>query len=262
MENLRPSIIAGNWKMYKTIEEACSFIKTIGEILPTIDAEVLLAVSFTALKPCIETAEKMNLKIGAQNMNDATEGAFTGEIAARMLQDVGAQFVLLGHSERRKLFHEDDTFINRKVLRALEAHILPILCVGETFEEREDGKTEEVLSRQLQEGLNGVEGVSKLYIAYEPVWAIGTGRAATAEIAEEAHAFIRRTLQELYGEEFAQKVVILYGGSVSPDNADSFLKEEDVDGLLIGSASLKTESFAKILALCKNSEPNVESEEP
>jgi len=249
----RRCVIAGNWKMYKTIDQALSFLDVIIPVVPKSTADVLLAVPFTCIESAAKKAAESSLLIGAQNMNDAEDGAFTGEVAASMLKEAGAKFVLLGHSERRTIFKESDEFINRKVKRAQGCGLIAILCVGETNEEREGEKTKDVLRRQLTRCLEGVKyEAGKLMIAYEPVWAIGTGKAATVTIAEEAHAFCRSVLQEIYGEEAARGISILYGGSVNPTNAAAFLQEPDVDGLLIGSASLAAESFAKILELRQN----------
>lgn len=251
----RPCLIAGNWKMYKTIEQALHFIETLAPTCETASCEVMLAVPFTALKAASDLASSTKIIIGAQNMNDATEGAFTGEIAAEMIKDAGAKFVLLGHSERRRLFSETNSFINRKVKRALASNLRPLLCIGETFEEREEGKTEAVLQNQLQECLEGVtkEAKDSLIVAYEPIWAIGTGKAATPELAREAHAFCRKMLEELWTKKAAQDIPLLYGGSVNPQNAEGYLEMDDIDGLLIGGASLQPDSFAKIIALRQNS---------
>lgn len=240
--------------MYKTIDEALAFIDKIAPIAAVDGSSVFLAVPFTAIKSAADKATGSPIVIGAQNMNDASEGAFTGEVAASMLKDAGASFVLLGHSERRRIFKEDNGFINRKVKRALHSSLQPIVCVGETFEEREAGKTEEVIKKQLVECLEGIsnEMAVSLIIAYEPVWAIGSGKAATPTIAEEVHGYIRELLGSLFGEDVAVKIPILYGGSVNPENAKEFLNEENIDGLLIGSASLHAESFAKIVELCQN----------
>lgn len=242
--------------MYKTIDEALAFIDQIAPSVSTDGCSVFLAVPFTAIKSAADSAKGSSVVIGAQNMNDASEGAFTGEVAASMLKDAGASFVLLGHSERRRIFKEDNAFINRKVKRALESALQPIICIGETFEEREAGKTHEVIKKQLLECLEGVskENAATLIIAYEPVWAIGSGKAATSIIAEEAHLYIREVVSDLFGEDIAVKLPILYGGSVNSENAKEFLKEADIDGLLIGSASLHPETFAKIVGLCQNSQ--------
>lgn len=246
----RPCIIAGNWKMYKTIDQTLSFIDQIAPIAEKSSCQVFLAVPFTAIKQASEHAQGTKIIIGAQNMNDATEGAFTGEVAALMLKDAGAQFVILGHSERRAIFHETNDFINRKVKRALASDLQAILCIGETFEERQNKQTEEVLKLQLEECLAGVkkEAAKLLIIAYEPRWAIGTGLSASVKDAESASQFCKKVLQEILGA----KVPLLYGGSVVPDNAEGYLASDDLDGLLIGSASLQSESFAKILTLREN----------
>lgn len=252
----RPCVIVGNWKMYKTIEEALSFVDGIKAIVDEADCTVILAVPFTAIRPMAEKVAQTKIAIAAQNMNDASEGAFTGEVSGEMLKEAGADFVILGHSERRRLYAETNEFINRKVKRALECGLKPILCIGETFEEREAGKTEAVLEKQLTECLGGVsqESQNALMISYEPVWAIGTGKAASPDIVEEAQAFCRSVLSSLLGDSAGDKVPILYGGSVNPENANKYLEEQDIDGLLIGSASLMSESFAKIIRLRQNVE--------
>ncbi|MDB6081140.1 MAG: tpiA [Chlamydiia bacterium] len=251
----RRRVICGNWKMYKTIDQALHFIDELSPIVANANCNVYLAVPFTAIKLMADKAKELHISIGAQNMNDATEGAFTGEVAALMVKDAGASFVLLGHSERRRVFKEDNAFINRKVKRALQSDLEPILCIGETFEEREEGRTQEVLKEQLTACLNGVdrELAKKLIVAYEPVWAIGSGKAATSEIAEEIQSFCRETLASLFDAEVADRTPLLYGGSVTSENSKDFLNQPNIDGLLIGSASLHPESFAKIIQLCQNS---------
>jgi triosephosphate isomerase (TIM) len=245
----RDVVIAGNWKMYKTIPEAESFVEKLSPAIADIPVKVYLAVPFTAIKPVSEKAEGTPVIIGAQNMNDASEGAFTGEIADKMLIDAGAKFVILGHSERRHIFGESSEFVNRKVLKALESGLQPILCVGETEEERDAGKTDEIVRQQLDESLKGIgsENVDSLMIAYEPVWAIGSGKTPSAQDAQKEHKFVREVVKELLGESIAEKIVIQYGGSVKPDNAKEFMDQPDIDGLLVGGASLTTESFAGIL---------------
>jgi triosephosphate isomerase len=242
-------VIIGNWKMYKTIEEAVSFVNKLAPEIKESKAAVYLAVPYTAIKSVVEAVKGTSIVVGGQNMNDATQGAFTGEIAVRMLLDLGAHFVLLGHSERRRFFHEDDAFINRKVDRALTDGLQPILCVGETAEERDQGKTEEVLTRQLKECLNNIDPsrIDSLMIAYEPVWAIGTGKIATTEQAQAMHQFCRHWIQETYGPQASAQLKILYGGSVTPENAAEMLKQADIDGLLVGGASLSVESFSQII---------------
>ncbi len=232
--------------MNKSLEEAKSFVEGLVPKLEESDV-VLLAVPFTLIKPSVDASAGSVLKIGAQNMNDASKGAFTGEVAALMLKEVGASFVLLGHSERRKYFGESNEFIHKKLLRAFKDRIDPILCIGETLDEREKGHTEGVLDSQLAEALEGVKNLRKLKIAYEPVWAIGTGETATPDIAQEAHHFIRQWLNGKYGEEVSSKLLLLYGGSVTEETCKTLLGEEDIDGLLIGGASLSLDSFVKIV---------------
>ncbi len=247
----RPCLIVGNWKMYKTIDQAVAFIDEITPLAETSSSKIMLAVPFTAINALAEKVKGTNIIIGAQNMNDATEGAFTGEVAAVMLKDAGAQFVLLGHSERRQIYHEDNALINRKVLRAFDCGLAPLLCVGESFEDRQEHKTHDVLRTQLTEALKGCskDAAKTLTVAYEPVWAIGTGLAATPELAEEAMHDIRQMLTEIFDSATAETVPLLYGGSANASNAENYLKCSEIDGLLIGSASLATDSFAKIISL-------------
>jgi triosephosphate isomerase len=239
--------------MNKTIQEAVKYVESLPSLLQGVTLPIWLAVPFTAIHA---VKEKLGAPyvVGAQNMNDATHGAFTGEIAGVMLKEAGAEFVLLGHSERRQYFHESDEFINRKVLRALEAALRPVLCIGEGYDEREGGQTRAVVERQLTQGLKGVTGehILECMIAYEPIWAIGTGKSATPEIVLETHATIRSVVASLFDEAIAANISILYGGSVSPASADSLAKTEGVDGFLIGTASLDPESFAKIAHLSEN----------
>lgn len=249
MESEASVIIAGNWKMYKTNIEAVDFIKKLGEKIAPTKAQVLLAVPFTAIASAAKEAEGSLIEIGAQNMNDASEGAFTGEVAAKMLIDAGAKFVILGHSERRRYFNEDNAFINRKVKRALQEGLKVILCVGESLSEREAEKTEEVLQNQLKACLDGVleDDIKNLIIAYEPVWAIGTGLNATAPVVEETHLVIRQILATLYSEEVVKRISIIYGGSVKPANALAYIDEPNIDGLLVGGASLDLDTFDQIV---------------
>ncbi len=241
----RECVIVGNWKMYKTIDESVGFVHALSKNLSDTAPAVYLAVPFTAIKPVAEAAGKHPIVVGAQNMNDASEGAFTGEIAARMLTNAGAKFVLLGHSERRQLFGETNALVNKKVRRALDEGLEPIVCVGETGPERESGQTDAVLRKQIEESLAGIkEGV---IVAYEPVWAIGTGKTATPEIAQEAHEKVRALIGEVCGATFAAKCTLLYGGSVKPDNAAALLAQHDIDGVLVGGASLDANSFAEIV---------------
>jgi triosephosphate isomerase len=235
--------------MHKTVEEAVSFVQQLLPNLKESNPKVSLAVPFTMIQALAKEAEGSPLIIGAQNMNDASQGAFTGEIAAKMLLDVGAQFVLLGHSERRHIFQEDNAFINRKLKRAIEDQLHPVLCIGETQKEHESTQTQDVLRQQITECLQDLqaEQLKNLTLAYEPVWAIGTGLSATPEIAQQAHAFCRQVLSEIFNADFANQIVIQYGGSVTPSNAKELLLQPDVDGLLIGGASLSLESFIKII---------------
>jgi triosephosphate isomerase len=250
MAGNRPCIIIGNWKMHKTIEEARSFIKNLlSSFQPAESTRVGLAVPYTVIFPAAEEVKGTALMVGAQNMNDASEGAFTGEIAGDMLKEAGAQFVLLGHSERRHLYCEDDDFINRKVKHAVEIGLQPILCIGETKEEYKAKETHSVIERQLTEGLKNIQPqqLQQLIIAYEPVWAIGNGHSANPEIAQEAQHFCRQILAKILTDELSQQIVIQYGGSVNPSNAHELLAQPDIDGLLIGGASLSLESFRQIV---------------
>ena len=246
---VRKLMITGNWKMHKTIKEAVNFAKELIPHLENYQGIIGLAVPFTIIQPLSLECANSPILIGAQNMNDASAGAFTGEIAAKMLIDVGAKFVLLGHSERRHLYQETNEFINRKISRAIIDGIQPVLCIGETQNEYESGKTNEILQVQLNECLKDFDAnqLKNLIIAYEPVWAIGTGHSATAEIAETVHAYIREELQNMYGAEFADQVIIQYGGSVNPSNASELLNQPNIDGLLIGGASLSLETFSQIV---------------
>lgn len=245
----RPKIITGNWKMYKTIDQTADFIKALAPLVENSSDEIFLAVPFTVIQTAVQAAKGTKLVIGAQNMNDATEGAFTGEIAAAMLKDAGAQFVVLGHSERRRYFHEDDAFINRKLKRAVKDGLRPVLCVGETLQEREENKTQESVKKQLTQGLADLASteLTNLILAYEPVWAIGSGLYATPQEAEEMHLFCRQVLAELFDPDFAATIPIQYGGSVNALNAKILMEQPDVDGLLVGGASLSLESFSQII---------------
>ena len=225
----------------------------VGEIIIEIgrqtEVDVLVCPPFTALESVGRKLEGSNIKIGAQNMHFETNGAFTGEVSAPMLRDLFVTHVILGHSERRALFGENDGFINQKVLTAIKNQLRPILCVGETLAEREAGDTLKVVQTQLEAGLEGVgkEHAPSVIIAYEPVWAIGTGKVATSDQAQEVHAYIRRLLTKLFGETIAQKVRILYGGSMKPSNAPELLAQKDIDGGLIGGASLESRSFVDLV---------------
>jgi len=240
---MRKLIIAGNWKMNKTISEAVDLAKQINS---SEKVDVIVAPPYTSLKAVADTG----IKTAAQNMHYEEEGAFTGEISPKMVKEL-CDYVVLGHSERRHKFMEDDAIINEKVRSALSIGLKVIFCVGETLEERKAGKTEELLEKQITEGLKGVENLDNVIIAYEPVWAIGTGQTASPEQADEVHKFMRAKLKEIYTEESANNVRILYGGSMKPENAKELLSLEDVDGGLIGGASLKAESFNDLIKIAE-----------
>ena len=240
----RRVIIAGNWKMHKTNPEAEELARGLKEkVTPREGVSMILFPPYTALERVGRVIRDSFIELGAQNIFYEKEGAFTGEVSAEMVKSAGCRYVIVGHSERRKYFQEDDEIVNKKVKSAILSGLIPLICVGETLEEREAGKEREVVSRQLREALEGIEG--EVVIAYEPVWAIGTGKTATPEIAQEMHAYIRGILEELWGEK-GRKVSILYGGSVKPSNIDSLMGEEEIDGVLVGGASLDVESFARI----------------
>lgn len=245
----RAVTIVGNWKMHKTSEESKSFIKELLPLIKDTPFKVYLAVPYTLIKPVAESLEESHVVVGAQNMNDADEGAFTGEIAGKMLADAGARFVILGHSERRKIFDESNDFINKKIKKALACHLQPILCIGETFDERESEKTDVVLKEQLTGCLKDLseEEVEKIIIAYEPIWAIGAGFPATSDVAEATIYSCRKLIEQIFGKETAAKVSIIYGGSVKPENTKQFLDRPNIDGLLVGGASLSAETFSKII---------------
>ena len=246
----RKKVIAGNWKMNKTATEAVTLAKDIiDEVGRETSVDIVLCPPFTALSAVAHVLEGQAVKLGGQNMHPAKNGAYTGEISAEMLRTLYATHVILGHSERRTYFGETDAFINQKVVTALAHELKPILCVGETLAEREAGATLAVVQRHVEGGLSGVkpEQITTVIIAYEPVWAIGTGKVATTAQAQEVHAFIRDLLTKLYGAPLAQKVRILYGGSMKPSNAAELLAEKDIDGGLIGGASLEAKSFIELV---------------
>ncbi|NGX35114.1 MAG: Triosephosphate isomerase [Candidatus Anoxychlamydiales bacterium] len=245
----KKSIVAGNWKMNKTHKEASEFIKNLAPLIQSARASAYIAPSFTALHDSITAAKDTNIIIGAQNMHDETDGAFTGEISGGMLKTLGIEFVILGHSERRHVFQEDNSFINRKVIRALKDGLQPILCIGETQKEREEKKTEVVLEEQFFKGIQNIskKDASNIILAYEPVWAIGTGKTATSEIAEHTHSFIRKLIIKHFDKEISKNMHILYGGSVKPQNVEELMQQENIDGVLVGGASLEYKSFAEIV---------------
>jgi triosephosphate isomerase len=247
---MRIPLIAGNWKMFKTVHEAVVFVKELrGTVKDIEDVEIVVGPAFTALHAAAEAARNSNISVAAQDMHWEREGAFTGEVSAAMILEAGAEHVIIGHSERRRLFGETDVIVNRKVTAAIAAGLTPIMCVGETLEERERDETLAVLDRQIKDGLDTVTGeqISELVVAYEPVWAIGTGRNATAAQAEEAHAHIRLRLRQWFGADAAGQCRVIYGGSVKPDNIRQLISEHDVDGALVGGASLDLKSFSDIV---------------
>src|SRR5262245_52140705 len=247
---MRKKLIAANWKMHKTPEEAVAFVRDLTALLPKHDRdEVLIVPPFISLSATIEAVKGSQIAVGAQNIYWQKEGAFTGEICATMLASIGCQHVIIGHSERRRYFGETDIDVNRKLRSALDAKLKPIVCIGELFEERESGLTERVLSRQVATTLCQISSadVDNFCFAYEPVWAIGTGKAATPEMAADAHAFIRKEAAKALGNCIATRLRILYGGSVNPDNATALMSKEEIDGALVGGASLDAKSFAGIV---------------
>ena len=247
---IRRKLIAGNWKMNKTSAEGVTLTKDIAEVIGREGSvDIVVCPPFTALESVGRALEGLSIKLGAQNMSAEKSGAFTGEVSAEMLRALFVTHVILGHSERRTLFGETDAVINKKTLAALANQLKPILCVGETLAEREAGATLAVVQRHVESGLQGVtaEQITSVVIAYEPVWAIGTGKVATTAQAQEVHAFIRDLLTKLYGAPLAQKVRILYGGSMKPSNAPELLAEKDIDGGLIGGASLEARSFIDLV---------------
>jgi triosephosphate isomerase (TIM) len=250
MNPKRKPILAGNWKMNKTIAEARDLAtKLIPLVSGARDREIVLAPTFTALQTVGEAIKGTNISLAAQNLFWEDKGAFTGEISAEMLLDLGCKYVIIGHSERRQYFGETDETVNKRVRQALNKGLLPIVCVGEMLSEREAGKANEVIDRQITGALKGVSAaeMKKIVTAYEPVWAIGTGKTATPEQANEIHAFIRGKIKSLYSADVAEGLRIQYGGSVTPDNVSALMAKPDIDGALVGGASLKPESFAALV---------------
>jgi triosephosphate isomerase len=247
---MRIPFIAGNWKMYKTVQDAVVFVKELkSAVRDVVDVEIVVAPPFTAVHAVAEAARNSNVGVAAQDVYWEREGAFTGEVSPPMLKEAGAEYVIVGHSERRRLFGETDAIVNRKVAAAIGAGLTAIVCIGETLEEREREETFAVLDRQIKDGLDGfsAEQVADLVVAYEPVWAIGTGRTATSAQAGEAHAHIRKRLRQWFGGDAADRCHVIYGGSVKPDNIRELIAEPDVDGALVGGASLDVRGFAEIV---------------
>jgi triosephosphate isomerase len=247
---MRKPVVAGNWKMYKTVQETVHYVKQLRALVNNVrDVEIVVAPPFTALHAAAEALRGGQVYLAAQNLHWEREGAFTGEVSATMVRDAGAAYAIIGHSERRTLFGETDLNVNRKLAAALGANLMAIVCIGETLDQRDANQTLDVLDRQVKEGLDNVtsEQVAHLVLAYEPVWAIGTGRNATPEQAQEAHAHIRTRLRQWFGADAAERCRILYGGSVKPDNIASIASQPDVDGALVGGASLDVRAFSDII---------------
>ena len=245
---MRKPFIAGNWKMYKTAAEARVVARALkSKAADFSDREVAICPAFTSLFAVAEELRGSEIRLGGQNAHWETQGAFTGEISAAMLKEAGCAYVIIGHSERRQYFGESDATVNKRTKAVLAAGLTPIVCIGETLQEREANETFSVLERQLKKGLEGIPPTAVLVIAYEPVWAIGTGKTATPAQAQEAHSFIRKEFGKLFGDSAAQAVRILYGGSVKPDNMSALMAQPDIDGGLVGGASLEADSFGKII---------------
>ncbi len=247
---MRRALIAGNWKMYKTLADVDAFAEAFAAAVEGVTGRaIVVCPPFVYLERLVQAFKGTSIKVGGQNLYWEDQGAFTGEVSGPMLKSLGVTFVIVGHSERRQYFGETDTTVNKRVLAALKSGLIPIMCVGETLEQREAGKTLAVIDSQVRLGLKGLsqEQAAGVIIAYEPVWAIGTGRTATPEIAQEAHVHIRTIVADLFGESIANNTPILYGGSVKPDNIDELMAKPDVDGALVGGASLDANSFERIV---------------
>lgn len=246
---MRRKVIAGNWKMNMLPNEAIEYIQAFEPMVKESKAEIILCVPYTDLFYCLMNAQGTNIKIGAQNMHFAENGAYTGEISGKMLKSIGVEYVIIGHSERRQYFNETDETVNKKIKAAFENELKPIVCVGETLEQRESGKTESIITSQTRLALEGLteEQVKNTIIAYEPIWAIGTGKTATSEDANNSIKAIRAEIKRLYGDDVADEVIIQYGGSVKSSNAKELFSTSDIDGGLVGGASLVPDEFAKIV---------------
>ena len=244
---MRKPIIAGNWKMNKTPAEGVALVNELKPLVTDAECDVVVCVPAINIPAISEALKGTNIKLGAENVHFADKGAYTGEISAAMLLEYGVEYVIIGHSERRQYFAETDETVNKRTLTALNAGLTPIVCIGESLEERETVKTEEVLATQIHEGLKNIEDITKIVIAYEPVWAIGTGKTATAEQANETIGFIRKTVGEMFCPCCAQKLRIQYGGSMNAGNCKELMAMEEIDGGLIGGASLKANDFATIV---------------
>lgn len=246
---MRKPIIAGNWKMNKTLKEALEMVEELKPMVKEAGCEVVVCPPFVCLGQVADAVKGSNIKVGAQNMHYEESGAYTGEVSPAMLRELNIEYVIIGHSERRQYFNETDESVNKKLKAALMHSLIPIVCCGESLEEREDGITRDVLGRQIRRGLKGFseENIEKIIVAYEPIWAIGTGRTATDEQANEAIAYIRSVIAGMYGGETADKVRIQYGGSVKPATIKAQMEQSDIDGALVGGASLNASDFAGIV---------------
>jgi len=247
---MRRPLIAGNWKMHKTCAESVELVSRLKELISGVDqVEVVVAPPYTALAAVADAIKGSCITLSSQNTFWEESGAFTGEVSPSMLKDIGCTYTIIGHSERRQYFGETNATVNKRLKAALNASLTPMVCVGETLEEREAEKTIAVIDQQIREGLAGVssQDMAKVVIAYEPVWAIGTGKTATPDQAQEVHQFIRQLLAKIFGKEIAEKIRILYGGSVKDENIDQLMVQSDIDGALVGGASLKADSFARVI---------------
>lgn len=246
---MRKPIIAGNWKMNNTIKEALELVEEIKATSLNIDVEAVVCVPYTSLTSVKQAIEGTNIKLGAQNMHWEASGAFTGEISPLMLKEIGIHYCIIGHSERRQYFNETDDTVNKKLKSALSHDILPIVCVGETLEEREENRAEEVVKSQVTKGFEGISGeeIKNIVIAYEPIWAIGTGKTASSDDANAMCAFIRETIGGIYDDQLKDIIRIQYGGSVKPSNVKELMEKSDIDGALVGGASLKADDFVKLI---------------
>lgn len=249
---MRKILIAGNWKMNKTVSETVTLVEEITKKVTEPNCDVVICVPYTSISDAVKLTKGTPVKVGAQNMHFLDNGAYTGEISADMLLELGVTYVIIGHSERREYYNETDETVNKKVLKAIEKNLISIVCVGETLEQRENNETLGLVKGQVEKALKDVstEDIKKVVFAYEPIWAIGTGKTATCEQANEVCKYIRECVKDLYNEEIANEIKILYGGSMNVKNADELLKEPDIDGGLIGGASLKSEDFSNIVDFC------------
>ena len=246
---MRTPIIAGNWKMHKSIKEGLAFIDAIKADVANTDVEVLICAPYTLLQPLVAASVGTNIKIGAQNMHFEDKGAFTGEVTADMLLEIGVTHVIIGHSERRQYYNETDETVNLKTIKALAKGLVPVVCVGESLEEREAGSTKAVCKAQIEKAFANIssEDAKKVVVAYEPIWAIGTGKTASSQDANDVITYIREVLESLYSDEISEEIRIQYGGSVKPANVEEIMNESDIDGALVGGASLEAKDFVQLV---------------